>query len=86
MNPWIQHCKKYATDNNCSYTDALKRAKATYKKHSGAGNVFGTKKIATEAYRPSPKKMVAPMEYMTDDKLNEIQRQSAVTKTKKKKK
>ena len=27
---WIQHCRDYAKQNNCSYKDAMKQAKATY--------------------------------------------------------
>jgi hypothetical protein len=32
MNSWIEHVKKYAREHNCKYPEALKRAKATYKK------------------------------------------------------
>jgi len=30
-NPWIEHVKQYAKDKKISYTEALKKAKATYK-------------------------------------------------------
>ena len=32
MNNWIEHCKKYAKEHNVSYRQALKDAKASYKK------------------------------------------------------
>lgn len=32
MNRWIAHVKEYAKKHNISYTQALKEAKATYKK------------------------------------------------------
>jgi hypothetical protein len=30
-NKWIEHCKKYASDNNVPYRQAMKDAKASYK-------------------------------------------------------
>jgi len=30
VNSWIQHVKKYASDNNLSYSEAMKQAKPTY--------------------------------------------------------
>ena len=32
QNSWILHCKQYAKDNNVSYKDAIKQARATYVK------------------------------------------------------
>eukprot|EP00511_Aplanochytrium_stocchinoi_P007959 CAMPEP_0204847782 /NCGR_PEP_ID=MMETSP1347-20130617/3024_1 /ASSEMBLY_ACC=CAM_ASM_000690 /TAXON_ID=215587 /ORGANISM="Aplanochytrium stocchinoi, Strain GSBS06" /LENGTH=43 /DNA_ID= /DNA_START= /DNA_END= /DNA_ORIENTATION= len=32
QSAWIEHVKKYAADNNCSYKEALSKAKATYVK------------------------------------------------------
>ena len=29
-NPWVDHCKKYAQENKCSYKEAISRAKDTY--------------------------------------------------------
>ena len=29
-NPWVEHCKKYAQENKCSYKEAISRAKDTY--------------------------------------------------------
>ncbi len=40
MNGWIQHCKEYAKKHKCSYKDAMKRAKSTYKKGSGVADVL----------------------------------------------
>jgi hypothetical protein len=31
-NAWISHVKQYQTANNCTYADALKLSKSTYKK------------------------------------------------------
>lgn len=31
-NSWINHVKKYQSENNCTYSVALKEAKATYEK------------------------------------------------------
>lgn len=31
-SPWIMHCKEYASKHNCSYKDAMKLAKSSYKK------------------------------------------------------
>jgi signal-transduction protein with cAMP-binding, CBS, and nucleotidyltransferase domain len=32
LNPWVQHVKAYAKQNGCTYKEALKKAKETYKK------------------------------------------------------
>ena len=32
MNRWIMHVKQYQKQHGCSYAEALKKAKATYKK------------------------------------------------------
>lgn len=32
LNPWVQHVKAYAKQHGCSYKEALKKAKETYKK------------------------------------------------------
>lgn len=32
-NPWIEHCRNYAKDNNCSYGQAVIMAKDSYKKN-----------------------------------------------------
>ena len=29
-NAWVDHCKKYAAENGCSYKQAISEAKATY--------------------------------------------------------
>jgi hypothetical protein len=31
-NDWINHCKAYSKANNCSYKEAMSRAKPSYKK------------------------------------------------------
>ena len=39
-NAWIQHVKSYAREHNCSYGDAMKGAKSTYRNgQSGSGIV-----------------------------------------------
>jgi len=35
-NPWIAHVKKYAKDNNLTYQQSMKQAKASYKGKSHA--------------------------------------------------
>jgi len=39
-NAWIKHCKKYQKKHNCSYKEAMKKSKKTYKPQSG-GNITG---------------------------------------------
>lgn len=29
-NPWVEHCKKYAAENGCSYKEAISKAKDSY--------------------------------------------------------
>lgn len=29
-NPWVDHCKKYATEKGCSYKQAISEAKESY--------------------------------------------------------
>ena len=29
-NPWVEHCKKYAQENKCSYKEAISRAKDSF--------------------------------------------------------
>ncbi len=41
MNTWMQHCKNFQKQHNCSWKDALKGAKATYQK-GGARKVAPT--------------------------------------------
>lgn len=36
-NPWITHVKKYASDHNMSYKDAMVKAKSSYMKQNGGG-------------------------------------------------
>jgi hypothetical protein len=31
-NPWVQHVKAYAKEHGCTYKEAMKKAKETYKK------------------------------------------------------
>ena len=43
---WINHVKKYAKDNNCSYKEALSKASKTYTKaHGGRGAIFSKRKV-----------------------------------------
>lgn len=37
-NPWIDHVKKYASKHSCSYGEAMKRAKSSYRRVSGGMN------------------------------------------------
>ena len=40
-NPWFEHVKKYAKDNNIAYRFALKEAGATYTKMEREPKVAG---------------------------------------------
>jgi hypothetical protein len=42
-NAWIEHCKKYQQKHNCSWKEAMIRAKATYKKGAGSPNLDPSK-------------------------------------------
>jgi hypothetical protein len=35
MSAWVEHCKKYAKEHGCSYKQAMKDAKASYKPIEG---------------------------------------------------
>lgn len=34
-NPWVSHCKAYQKKHGCSYGEAMKKAKTSYKKNKG---------------------------------------------------
>lgn len=42
--PWIEHCKTYAKKHKCSYGEALKKAKYSYKTMKGGGACSSTEK------------------------------------------
>ena len=37
VNKWVTHCKKYSSEHNCSYKEAMTRGRASYKGQSGDG-------------------------------------------------
>ena len=41
MNLWIKHVKAYQSKHGCSYKDALKGARTSYKKGSGILDILG---------------------------------------------
>ncbi len=45
---WIQHVQKYAKDNNVKYSEALKKAGASYKKGSPSKTKPGEKDFTTK--------------------------------------
>ena len=48
-NPWLKHVKVYQAKHNCSYKDALKGAKATYKKGRGVfEDIMKSRRITDE--------------------------------------
>ena len=47
-NPWLKHVKAYQAKHNCSYKDALKGAKATYKKGRGVFEDITKSRITEE--------------------------------------
>jgi hypothetical protein len=52
-NPWISHVKAYCATHDCSYKDALKKAKATYTKQiGGARRIAPT--LVTQPSVPAP--------------------------------
>jgi len=48
---WVQHCKNYASENGCSYKEAMTKAKATYKPSIEGGKLPSMKKIKKTANR-----------------------------------
>ncbi len=48
MSEWINHVKQYQAEHGCSYKDALKCAKSTYKKGSIEGGKFNLKKAVNK--------------------------------------
>jgi hypothetical protein len=56
-NAWINHVKEYAEKNDCKYSEALKQAKATYKKPEAKKEVIvakNSKRKADSAPVPEP--------------------------------
>ena len=42
MSAWVEHCKKYAKENGCSYKDAMKLARPSYQcKEQTGGKLVG---------------------------------------------
>ena len=56
-NPWIEHVKKYAKDNNISYGCAITEAKKTYVKKSATkpAKNKAPEPVVTKATEPKPK-------------------------------
>jgi len=48
---WIQFCKKYATDNNIKYSEALKKCSALYDKK---GKTTEVKEVEQPPPEPTP--------------------------------
>ena len=70
MSEWIKHVKKYQEKFNCSYKDALKGAKHTYKKQRGSGALLS--RIKDEDMNPEQlnkklKKINTKKEYTNTD-------------------
>lgn len=55
MSAWIAHVKKYAEENKCSYSDAMKRASASYKKRKGKGLKEVLTKVKQKLFFPANK-------------------------------
>ena len=36
-NKWVTHCKKWSSDHNCSYKEAMTNGRASYKAQAGKG-------------------------------------------------
>jgi hypothetical protein len=75
LNPWIAHCKNYVKEHGCSYKDAIKLARPSYKPTTDR-----IKKPATEPSvenSPTPEPVPSPAEF----KLLELQREEVVDET-----
>lgn len=48
VSAWISHVQKYAKDNNVKYSEALKKAGASYKKGSPSKTMKGEKDFTTK--------------------------------------
>jgi hypothetical protein len=53
-NPWVEHVKKYAKDNNITYMCAITEASKTYKKTKATPKMT-TKAIPKPPPKPQPK-------------------------------
>ena len=49
VNKWIEHCKQYAKDNSCTYSEAIVKAGATYVKSEPAPRKSKAKKVVEES-------------------------------------
>lgn len=56
MTEWLLHVKKYQFKNGCSYKDALKGAKHTYKRNI-TGNGKTDKKISIQELKQKNKQL-----------------------------
>lgn len=56
MSAWVQHCKNYASENGCSYKEAMCKAKSTYKPVEGGKlNLKKVKKTANRVAKNAKK-------------------------------
>ena len=47
VNKWVSHCKKYASEHNCSYGEAMKKGRASYHpSQKGEGYIGDAIKVA----------------------------------------
>jgi hypothetical protein len=75
INPWIAHCKNYVKEHGCSYKEAIKLARPSYKPTTDR-----IKKIVVEPpveKSPAPEPVPSPAEF----KLLELQREEVVDET-----
>ena len=78
INPWIVHCKKYAKEHGCSYKDAIKLARPSYKPTTNRIKKVVDEPPVEEVQQPSlPEPVPSPAEF----KLLELQREEVVDET-----
>ena len=53
-NPWIEHVRKYAKDNNLTYACAITHAKSTYTKKDGTKSTASNQLPQPNPETPKP--------------------------------
>ena len=68
---WVQHCKNYAKEHNCSYKDAMKQAKATYNPTTMSGGSL--KSVVKKANKLGHKIGSVDVDRVVDKVNNKVQ-------------
>lgn len=83
VNPWIEHCKKYALDNNIPYRDAIKLAKATYKVAERPQSVEQSvdkpvKKVRKPAVKEEQPTEIQPVIEFVEEPVKKVKKQKKI--------